>query len=90
MIAIVPWLMSLIGPITTRILLVLGLGVVSYAGSSALISIAQTQIAASFGGLPSDISALVFMSGIPQGMGIILSALAARAGFSQVSKIQRL
>lgn len=83
-------LLGITGPIVVRVLTTLGLGVVTYTGFSAVLSIVHSQIQGSFNGLPADMAALVFLSGLPQGMAIILSALGARIAFLQVKKIQLL
>lgn len=84
------FLMGLIGPLATRVLLTLGLGVVSVTGLTAVLALVQQQIQNSFNGLPLDVASFIFMSGLPQSMAIILSALAARLSMMQLSKIQRL
>lgn len=83
-------LVAVTAPVVTRVLATLGIGIVSYTGFTALLAQANTQIQNSFNGLPADISGLLFLSGVPQAMALILSALAARVAMSQLSKIQRL
>lgn len=83
-------LLGLTAPIVVRVLTTLGLGVVTYTGFSAVLDMVFGRIQSSFAGLPADIAALCFLSGLPAGMSIILSALAARIALIQVKKIQLL
>ena len=87
---LVALLLALTGPIVARVLLTLGVGIVTITGLTALLGGIVANIQASFNGLPTDIMQLVFLSGVPQGMAIILSALAARLTMMSMSKIQRL
>jgi hypothetical protein len=84
------FLLGITGPIVVRVLATLGIGIVTYTGLTAIVQTVYQQIQLSFNSLPSDIAALVFLSGLPQGISIMLSALAARIAMTQVSKIQRL
>lgn len=83
-------LLAITGPIVIRVLTTLGLGVVTYTGLNAVVTMAYNSIQASLSGLPADIATFAFLSGLPQGMAIIMSALVARIALMQVQKIQRL
>lgn len=83
-------LLSLTAPIVVRVLSTLGLGVVTYTGFTSVLSMVYGRIATSFSGLPVDISQLIFLSGLPSGISIVLSALAARLALVQLKKIQAL
>ena len=83
-------LLSLTAPIVVRVLTTLGLGVVTYTGFTAVLDTVYIRIQQSFAGLPADTAQLVFMSGLPTGISIILSALAARIALIQLKKIQLL
>lgn len=87
---LVALLLGLTGPIVARVLLTLGVGIVTITGLTAMLAFAVTSIQSSFNGLPVDVLQLIFLSGLPQGMAIILSALAARISMMSLSKIQRL
>jgi len=83
-------LLSLTGPIVVRVLTTLGLGVVSYTGYAVLLTTVTQSIQANFAGMPPEIIGFLFLSGLPQGMGIILSALSARIALMQLKRIQAL
>jgi hypothetical protein len=78
------------GPIVVKVLAMLGLGFVSYVGFDVALNLIFTEIQRNFGQIPADVMQLLYLSGLPAGMGIILSALFARIALVQVSKIQRI
>jgi hypothetical protein len=80
----------LAGPIAIRVLTTLGLGVVTYIGFDAALTSIFNQIQAQFGTLSAELAGLLFLSGIPTAMSMIMSAMFARIAIVQVSKIQRL
>ncbi len=81
-------LLDLTGSVVARAMITLGLGVVTITGLDAVLSLVVNQMQASFSGLPAAVASIVFMSGLPQGLAVILSALSARIGLMQLSKIQ--
>lgn len=78
------------GPMAVRVLAALGLGVVTYVGFDSALTFVFNEISAQFAAVPADMMGLLYMSGLPTGMAIILSALFARITVLQVSKIQRI
>lgn len=78
------------GPIVIRVLTTLGLGVVSFVGFDSALNYIQSLIQSNFNALPADVAGFVFLSGIPTGMAMILSALFARIALMQLKKIQLL
>lgn len=78
------------GPIVARVLTTLGMGVVSYTGLSSVLVLVFNQVQANLGAMPADVAQIVFLTGIPQSIAIVLSALSARAVMEQVSRIQRI
>lgn len=77
---------SLIG----RIFVILGIGIVTYTGFQVGLDTVKGIITNSLGGLSGDVSSLIQLSGLPESMGMILSALSARIALMQISKIQRI
>jgi len=72
------WLVSLVGPMAARALIALGFTAVSFAGvttaMTALVNLAQT----SWSSMPANVLAIASISGIPEALGMITSAYAAR------------
>lgn len=83
-------LLGLTGPIVTRVLATLGVGIFTITGLNACLTLVFNSCQSSFNGLPADIAGLLFLSGLPQALAIILSAAAARISMVSLSKIQRL
>lgn len=72
-------LASLLGSAGSRVLTGAGLGLASFAAFSSIISVALNSAAAAFGGLPSAIAALIYISGMGTAMSAIGSAILTRA-----------
>lgn len=83
------FLLSITGPVVVRVLSVLGLGVVTYTGFSSFLTLVYNNIQTNLSSIPAEIVNVLFLCGVPQGIGIVLSALAARFTLEQVSRIQR-
>lgn len=81
-------IMNLVGPVVVRALISLGFGVVSFTGFTALLTLIRNQIQTNLNGLPADAVSILFLAGVPQAIGIILSALVARVALAQTKKIQ--
>ena len=83
------WLMALIVPLGKKLLVGLGVGVVSYAGYSALISQAKSAVIDQWGNLGAGTVAILSLGGVGQALGIILGALTARAALMAVDRFGR-
>ena len=81
------FLMALVGPLARRVMLSLGLGVVSYALLAVTATQVVQQVQALYSGIGGPVVQLLDLIGFGQAIGIILGALVARAAFSAVSKI---
>lgn len=84
------FLLALVGPLAIRVLAALGLGVVTLVGMDAAVNTIFNIISTQFSGLSGDVAGLLYLSGVPSGMAMILSALFARIAIVQGSKIARL
>jgi hypothetical protein len=60
---------------------IFAIGIVSYAGYTAVVDQITTTVVTSYQGLPSDVLILLNISGVTNGLGIILGALSMRAAF---------
>lgn len=83
-------LLAITAPIVTRILITLGLGIVSFTGLTAVLNLVFNTLQSNLNSMPVAVGQLLFISGVPQGIAIVLSALAARIGFMTLKKIQLL
>ncbi|HXC40743.1 MAG TPA: DUF2523 family protein [Burkholderiales bacterium] len=69
-------LMGLAWPMVARVLVSLGLGVITYTGASALLSAAVSAAKASFSGMTPDVLQLLALAGFFQSCAIMVGALA--------------
>lgn len=83
-------LLYLASPIAIRVFSTIGLGIVTYVGFDTALTLVFNQIQTQFSAMPADIAGFVFLSGLPTGMAMILSALFARIALVQIQKIQLL
>lgn len=86
--SIAAWLVSIAGPIVTRILLQLGIGIVSYAGVVAAFNLLISKSQGIYFTLPSDILKIFAMGGINDGLGIIVGAILARLSLQVMKRFQ--
>lgn len=84
------WVISLVLPILQRVLLALGLGTVTYTGLSSLGAALTIVVASTWGQVGAAMLAIATLGGIPQSLGIILGALAARLTFMAAKKIGKM
>lgn len=69
------WLFALIAPFIKQILVVLGVGLVTYVGFDQILSSIQASITSMWGGLPADAWNILALAGFVQAVNIWLSAL---------------
>ncbi|MBL0654911.1 DUF2523 domain-containing protein [Aeromonas caviae] len=85
---IAAWLLSIAGPIVTRVLIQLGVGIVSYAAiSTAVLSLLNTA-RSYYLGLPADVLSVLSMSGVGDALGIITAAVLARLSVNVTKRFQ--
>lgn len=75
------------GPLAKKVLMSLGLGMVTYAGVDTAFGVAKNAIIASWGGLPADVAALAGLAGIGDSFGILLGGMAARIALLSLSHL---
>lgn len=71
-------LINIVGTLAGRVLLALGIGVVTYTGVSASLSFIKTQAITSFGLLPPDMMAIIGLMKVGVCISIVTSAITAR------------
>lgn len=83
------WVLGLVAPLVRRILIALGVGLISYGGLALLATEIRDRVLANLSGLTGDAYAVVAMSGAFEAVGILLGALAARAALMAVERFGR-
>lgn len=73
---------SIIRPLIARILLALGLGVVTYVGGGSLIDAVKDEVINQFGGLSADLVNLLSTLQVDKCVTVLLSAYAVRFALS--------
>lgn len=81
------WLISLAWPIVKRVLLALGIGVVSYEGLALLAGQMESAVRATWGGLGGPILDIATLGGFPLAVGIVIGAFNARLAFLVLKKL---
>jgi hypothetical protein len=83
------WIMALVSPIARRVLLSLGLGVVTYTGVDTAVSSVLSQAKAAWaGGLVGDAAQLVAMAGANTALGIIAGGIVGRVTMLALKRFQ--
>lgn len=72
------WLLSLTQPLISRILIALGMSVVSITGVVEVLHQVKAQLASSWGALPAGVVGLVQLAGGGVGIGMIMGAISTR------------
>jgi hypothetical protein len=72
------WLVAMMQPLISRILVVLGLSLVTYTGLDFVLNGLVTAVQTSWGALPATTLQLARLAGIAEGLSIIGSAIATK------------
>lgn len=84
------FLLALVQPIIARILVALGMSVVTFTGMGLLMEQVTQAVQGAWGGLPSAILGLAGLAGIGQGLSIVFGAIATRVLIWQLTKSTRM
>lgn len=84
------WVLALVAPLVRRILIALGVGLISYGGLALLATQVRDQVLTNLSGVTGDAYQVVAMSGAFEAVGIMLGALAARAALMAVERFGRI
>lgn len=85
----VTWLLALAWPIAKKVLVALGIGVITYGGLQAVGSQITNAVLSSWGAVGGYTLNILSLAGIPDCIGIILGAINARIAIIAVGKIGR-
>lgn len=81
------FLVALAGPLARRVMIALGLGVISFAGLVLVGNQVRDAVVSHYGALSGSVVDLLNLLGAGQAIGIILGGIIARAAFAAVSRI---
>jgi len=82
------FLVSIAGTLTGRVLLALGIGMVSYAGLNVITANVISQISASYNSAPGFVLNLLNLAGAGHALGILTSALVTRTSLIAIKKLR--
>ncbi|WP_270806476.1 DUF2523 domain-containing protein [Aeromonas sp. QDB62] len=85
---IAAWLLSIAGPIVTRVLIQLGVGVVSYAAVVVAVNTLISRARGNYDNLPSDILQVFAIAGFNDAFGIVVAAIMARLSIQVWKRFQ--
>lgn len=81
------WLLAAAWPIAKKVLVMLGIGWVTYEGLSLLGNQVVSEVSAVWGSMPVSMLQMASLLGIPQSIGIVLGAMTARIAYVAVGKL---
>jgi Protein of unknown function (DUF2523) len=84
------FLLALVQPIISRILVALGMSVVTFTGMSMVMDQITQAVQTAWGGLPGAILGLAGLAGLGQGLSIVFGAIATRILIWQLTKSTRM
>ena len=83
-------ILSLVQPILARVMVALGLSLVSYVGMDLVMSNVISYAQNAWGGMPTSILQLAALAGIGQALGTVFGAILTRVFIWQLSKSSRI
>lgn len=81
------WILAAAWPVVVRVLIALGMGVVTYAGLRVAVSAALDAARGALSGLLGDVVQIMALAGFFQALGIIAGALMAVVALRAVKKL---
>lgn len=84
------WLLSLVQPILAKILLMLGLSVITITGFEVAINQVKSQLVGGVNALPVDMLNVFLLAGGGKGIGIILAAVALKITLWQITSATKI
>lgn len=80
------WALALVGPLVKKVLVALGVGIVTYASLQYLGVQINSAVISAWGGVSGPIMQILSLAGFPESIGITLGAINARIALIAVSK----
>lgn len=84
------FLASIAGPLAKKVMVSLGIGVVSYAALTAALAAVLSSAKSAWGGLGGDVLALIEMAGVGVAASIFAGALMARVSMQVLKRFELL
>jgi len=84
------FLAAAVWPLAKKVLLALGIGVLTYSGLTLLATQVQNEIIVLWGQVPASMANMAALLGIPQSIGVILGGVSARVALISVGRLGRI
>jgi len=84
------WLLAAAWPVAKKVLVMLGIGMVTYASVTTLVQSVVSQAQSNWGQVSGAVLQLTSLGGIPEVLGIITGALVARASFVVLGRLTKI
>jgi len=84
------WILAAVWPLAKKVLVSLGIGVLTYGGLSLIAQQVQNEVVALWGQVSGDMLAMASLLGIPQAFGVLLGAIMARVALIAVGRLGRI
>jgi hypothetical protein len=81
------WILGLVAPIAKKVMVALGVGILTVTGFDLAIGQLTTLINQSIGGTTADILGIATMMGIPEAIGIMLGGITSAASLMVVKRL---
>jgi len=78
--------LALAAPLVKRVLIALGIGVITYTASTTVLSLVSSSLQNSFGSMPAVVLQMASLYGLPDFVGIILGAYSTSLTLSTVKR----
>ena len=86
MTSLAQFLISIVGPLAIKILLTLGIGTLTFTGVSESLQGVISSVQSNYNNMPAAVVGLAGLAGVPEGIGLILGAMATRVSVWVASK----
>lgn len=84
------WLLMIAWPVVKKVLVALGVGMLTFEGLSLVGSQVQSLVLSYWGQMPASVLSVLSMSGMSESVGITLAALSARISLVAIGKIGKI
>lgn len=85
--AIFSFLATVAGPLVKRVLLALGIGMLTFTGFQVSVTAAKSYVQSNFGGLPSDVVHILGLMKFDVAVNIVFAAVITRAVIAGMDKV---
>lgn len=83
---LIGWLLSIAGSLAVRVLISLGIGIISYAGLSTMVTSFSNDIQANYNSLPAATLQLANLGGMGDFLSIVTAAFVTRASLAVLKR----